>query len=118
MIDPKTVFKFELLKVESNADFASARWKIAPDFPYLNGHFPNQPIVPGIAIIDAATELIRQARRTDLTLAKVKNAKFTNPLTPDQVVEIEAMRVIDNEWTIDFKVMAASVARLLLLFET
>lgn len=117
MIDPQKAFQFESLKVESSADFVSARWKVPNDLPYLNGHFPNQPVVPAVAIIDAALELLKSAGAAGSKLKRVKNAKFTAPLLPGQTVEIEAMKIIDQEWTIDFKdpATATMVARLLLV---
>ena len=122
VITPNSIFKFELLKVESNeqiaeraADKVVCSWTVPEDLPYLAGHFPNQPVVPAVAIIDAALEVLSQGLKQKLSLQKVKNAKFTSPLLPGTTVQIEAMKISEFEWSVDFK-GEQQVAKILLSF--
>lgn len=45
-------------------------------------HFPEQPITPGICIIQIAQELLEEMLSISLSIAKVQNAKFLTPLFP------------------------------------
>lgn len=45
-------------------------------------HFPEQPITPGVCIIQIATELLSDILHTDLKLIKVKNVKFLSVISP------------------------------------
>ncbi|MDR1878450.1 MAG: hypothetical protein LBQ64_02675 [Bacteroidales bacterium] len=45
-------------------------------------HFPNNPITPGVCLIQIAKELFSFLRQTDCQIRKVKTAKFSHPLIP------------------------------------
>ena len=53
---------------------------VPPDHPSIAGHFPGNPIVPGVVLLDAATALAeRQAGRH---VTGVRVAKFRSPMRP------------------------------------
>ena len=68
-------------------DLPAGDFTIAADDPCLDGHFPGNPLVPGVVLLDRALEAIRTrlALGPPLLLASVK---FTAPVTPGQQVEI------------------------------
>lgn len=45
-------------------------------------HFPEQPITPGVCIIQIAIELLSDILHTDFKLIKVKNVKFLSVISP------------------------------------
>lgn len=58
-------------------------WTLPADCPYLNGHFPGQPLLPAVATIDGSIELLKRALHSaDLQPRAVFNAKFMAPITP------------------------------------
>jgi len=60
------------------------------DLAVFDGHFPGQPLVPGITIL-AAAQLIVQQSQPRLILAGIPRCKWSAPLRPEQelIVEIE-----------------------------
>jgi 3-hydroxyacyl-[acyl-carrier-protein] dehydratase len=60
---------------------------IASDHPSLPGHFPGQPIVPGVLVLDRALELI-VADQPGWLLAGLGTAKFTATVRPDLEIEV------------------------------
>ena len=60
---------------------------VAPDDPCLAGHFPGQPILPGVLLLDLLAAALRQAhpRAPGLVLEAVK---FTAPVRPGQTVAL------------------------------
>ena len=54
---------------------------IAKDHPALAGHFPGNPIVPGVLILDEVMQAAEQWRG-QLRLKSVVSVKFTCPLKP------------------------------------
>ena len=73
------------------------------DSPFLDGHFPGNPIVPGAVILGY---LAARLATVDLAIAKVARMKFTRPLRPDVPMEITVVskgRGIQAEARPDFR---------------
>ena len=63
------------------------------DFPPFNGHFPGNPILPGIAQIALITEILNRADASGgYTLDTVKRVKFLAPILPEMPVSAEVSR--------------------------
>ena len=60
---------------------------IQASHPSLEGHFPNNPIVPGVVILDEVFNLVKQLKPT-LTIATIAMVKFTHPLLAEQRVMV------------------------------
>lgn len=50
-------------------------------------HFPEQPIVPGVCLIQMVGELFSEQLQKELYLHRVKNVKFMKVLSPDESLE-------------------------------
>ena len=77
------------LEVQAGAekDFMAADAVAPCGSPWFDGHFPDQPILPGIALIamafDAAQE--KEAREGHcIRLQAVKRVRFKKPVRPDE----------------------------------
>lgn len=57
---------------------------IAADHPAFAGHFPGQPIVPGVVLLDLALQAIGDALDTELSACAVSAVKFLSPLRPGE----------------------------------
>ena len=69
-----------------NPNAHSEKFHIGADHPALPGHFPGNPVVPGVVLLDrvaAAVERIWGQR-----LGGLPRVKFLRPLRPDQVAEL------------------------------
>jgi 3-hydroxymyristoyl/3-hydroxydecanoyl-(acyl carrier protein) dehydratase len=60
----------------------------AADDPVFHGHFDDQPIVPGVALVDAVVEIVGQALGKSLWLKKIINVKFFHVVQPDQEIRL------------------------------
>ena len=70
----------EILAIQTN----EARVRFPANAPYFAGHFPGQPIVPGVVLIDAAVQIAAQATARPLRLLRLAHAKFVQAVGPDQ----------------------------------
>ena len=66
--------------------------------PFFQGHFPGQPIMPGVLIIEALAQaggvltqlsLGRDAQSKLFYMVKVDNARFSRQVVPGDVLELE-----------------------------
>lgn len=51
-------------------------------------HFPEQPITPGVCIIQIASELLNVYFNRDISLSEVVNAKFLSVINPIETEEV------------------------------
>jgi 3-hydroxyacyl-[acyl-carrier-protein] dehydratase len=63
--------------------------QVIPDtHPSLPGHFPGNPVVPGVVILDAVLQAL-YAWQPGSRLARMPSVKFVSPLRPGQPFIIE-----------------------------
>lgn len=60
--------------------------RIPADHPCLPGHFPGQPIVPAVVMLEAVALAIKAWRGE--RLVEITEAKFMAPLLPDEDAEV------------------------------
>lgn len=77
---------------------------LAADHPALAGHFPGQPIVPGVVLLDLA--LLAVARWLgSAAQGEIASAKFLSPVTPGEALMLEASRqTSDGVHTVRFEI--------------
>ncbi len=68
------------------ADTYHATFAVAPTHPALPGHFPGQPLVPGVMMLEQVAMALRAWR--DERMARVAEAKFVAPLLPGESAEL------------------------------
>lgn len=60
--------------------------RIAAGHPALPGHFPGQPLVPGVILLEQVALALRAWRGQ--RLGRVLEAKFVAPLLPDEAARL------------------------------
>jgi 3-hydroxyacyl-[acyl-carrier-protein] dehydratase len=63
--------------------------RIASNHPSLPGHFPGQPIVPGVVLLDCVLAEAERWLQRPVRPSSLPNAKFTAPLLPEQDAELQ-----------------------------
>jgi 3-hydroxymyristoyl/3-hydroxydecanoyl-(acyl carrier protein) dehydratase len=68
----------------------SKRQVIIPEtHPSLPGHFPDNPIVPGVVILNEVMEAVRETSSTPISFLGLPTAKFLSPLRPGEALAIQ-----------------------------
>ena len=82
-------------------DYSIAKWSVPSDLKYFEGHFPNNPVLPGICCIDISLESVRFIEKNrNISISKVKSAKFLGVISPEDQLELKITKVNNQEWNI------------------
>ena len=80
------------------------------DSPWFSGHFPGEPILPGIALINLAWQaIIRNVEKTgeEISLNALRRVRFTRPVRPGENLSLSVTAEAAHEETIySFKVVS------------
>ena len=63
---------------------------VGDDSPWFNGHFPDDPIFPGIAQIQLVLDLIADELQEPLQLIRLSRVKFKKIVRPGEILDIHA----------------------------
>ena len=94
---PSFRFVDELVSLEPGKS-AVANYRVRGDEAFLEGHFPGNPMMPGVILIEAIAQLggvvaqcdPNQPVLADMRLSGVRAAKILGAARPGQILEIKA----------------------------
>jgi 3-hydroxymyristoyl/3-hydroxydecanoyl-(acyl carrier protein) dehydratase len=70
-------------------EMASRRVEVASDHPAFAGHFPGQPLLPGVVLLGEVLEvLLREAPATLGAQPRISAVKFLAPVRPGAGLEV------------------------------
>ena len=81
---------FTINDTESSASEIWAELVIKPDHKIFDGHFPNQPVVPGVCMMQMIKEIIEQVLGKATNLVQAAEMKFMAVINPQENNLIQA----------------------------
>ncbi|MGD8258132.1 MAG: hypothetical protein PVF14_02435 [Desulfobacterales bacterium] len=89
----------------SDQNEISAAIHLPPGSPWFHGHFPGEPILPGVAQIGMVIDVIRKARKQDLKVSAVRRVRFKQIIRPDDQLKIIAAPLREDTDTYSFRIL-------------
>jgi 3-hydroxyacyl-[acyl-carrier-protein] dehydratase len=94
---PEFRFVDRLLSLEPGKS-GVGEYQVRGDEPFLGGHFPGQPLFPGVLLVEAAAQLAGTIAQSDpglkplaeLKLTALRAVKIQGTARPGQVIRLEA----------------------------
>ncbi len=74
---------------EKTAEGISAKIHLNKDHDIFKGHFPGNPVMPGVCMIQIIKELTEEATGKDLFLAVSSNIKFMAIINPEKNPDLQ-----------------------------
>ena len=74
-----------------------ASTRVSADHPSLPGHFPGQPIVPGVVLLNLVLDAIRQAHSERVVLRSIISTKFIQAVGPATQVDMHIKLTPDEQ---------------------
>src|SRR5438874_10110934 len=76
----------------------SGEYTVRGDEPFLRGHFPGQPLMPGVLLLEAAAQLTGVVAQSDpaippmpgLKLTAIRGAKILGTAKPGEIIRFQA----------------------------
>lgn len=111
--------------IETHVDEVTCEYDIElnPDCDIYRGHFPDNPITPGVVMMGIAREVMEETLGSKLRLSEVPSVKYTSVLSPLEYPVVK----YNISYNIDGKVVKGKVtilsgtvifARMSLVWET
>lgn len=75
---------YTVIHQQSDGNQLIAGITINPDHEIFKGHFPDQPVVPGVCMVEIVKELMELHFEQPLRVTKASQIKFLQLIVPDQ----------------------------------
>lgn len=86
----KTWHRLSPGKVEPDGSL-SAQARIGVDSPWFSGHFPGDPVLPGIALLGMVSDTIRRQQAQAgkrIRIARIRKVRFRLPVRPGSTLSL------------------------------
>ena len=111
---PPFVFVRELVNCEPGRS-VEARTSFDPNDPMFAGHFPGNPIVPGVILTEALAQAAGIAAASGypeneqplFLLSAIRTMKFPQAVRPGEQISLRAEKIAASEALLQFKVTAS-----------
>lgn len=80
---------FTIIDLEQTENTIVSRVSLSGSHPIFEGHFPGNPVTPGVVQIQMVKELLEKARERNFTLKEVGRCKFMAILNPAEDQEFD-----------------------------
>ena len=84
-------------KLEYQDDSLNVQIQFDKNFIGFQGHFPGNPILPGVVMIKTMTIMYELYNKKKFTLFQIKQAKFIEPVLADTLISFIVKSNIDKE---------------------
>ena len=96
---------YELIRIEkSDLNQISAEVQIPPESPWFCGHFPEEPILPGIAQLGMVCDAIRRSSHQEPKVSGISRVRFKQMIRPGDRLAITVKPRKEREEFFSFQV--------------
>jgi len=75
---------YKVNEVNFNGSGIDATINLNPDHEVYKGHFPEQPVVPGVIQLQIVKELLEEVLQAKLLMNNIIQVKYLIPITPNE----------------------------------
>ena len=85
----------------------TAEIEVSPESPWFAGHFPNMPILPGIAQLGIVHDIIKRTVARAGKISRIVNVRFKQTIKPNERFTITVTRRKETTGSFSFRLMNA-----------
>ena len=79
--------------------------EVLPDSPWFDGHFPENPTLPGIAQLEMAIDTIRLVSKQNLSVTGFRKVRFKRVIRPGEKLKIIITSRKSQEGSYAFRIL-------------
>ena len=79
---------FKILSVEKGGDNYNVAVELNPAHEIFNGHFPGNPVVPGVCMVQMVKDILKHIFQKEFTMKQASQLKFLAILNPNEVLQL------------------------------
>ena len=98
---------YKVIKQSATNNSLNVRMKLNEKHPIFAGHFPEQPVMPGVCMVQIVKELLTQQLNEKVNLKQSRNMKFLSVIDPRMQQEVNLAidyRKNGNSWEVSAKI--------------
>jgi 3-hydroxyacyl-[acyl-carrier-protein] dehydratase len=90
---------YNLVSLDKADNKISAAVRFNPSHEIFAGHFPGNPVLPGVCIVQITKELLELDQKTDLIMTEASSIKYISFIVPEKagVVNFEIVQTGSEE---------------------
>lgn len=97
---------FTFIDIVAEENIVKANVKLNPVHPIFHGHFPGEPVLPGVCMIQMVKELLEIYTQKQTRLIKASDIKFLSVIIPEQNTQIELKTLpVDDGIRVDARLL-------------
>lgn len=97
---------YTITDIKDNSGSYTIEVRLNADHEVYNGHFPEQPVVPGVCIMQLVKECVEQIKNQELAYSQVQSCKFISVVNPKIDNTLEVVLMLANEEDNSIKLQA------------
>jgi 3-hydroxymyristoyl/3-hydroxydecanoyl-(acyl carrier protein) dehydratase len=105
--EPETWYSLSNIRQPSSSELV-AEAIVPVNSPWFSGHFPGEPILPGVAQLGMVYDAIKQVYGNNLIISEIKRIKFKQIIKPNEKIQIITTKKNDPSNLYSFKIMVDS----------
>ena len=83
---------YRLIDIQSKAESGiRAVIQVPGDSPWFDGHFPGEPVLPGVAQISMVFDVIQKASECERGVSRINRVRFKRIVRPDDLLTVVAV---------------------------
>ncbi|TDQ28865.1 3-hydroxyacyl-ACP dehydratase [Tenacibaculum caenipelagi] len=91
---------YTIVSSEIKEDTISSKILLNKNHQIFEGHFPENPVTPGVCMIQLVKEILEKTYQYNLQLSKISNVKFTALINPNVNQELLISTQVNKEDTL------------------
>ena len=98
---------YEIQNIQADASVITAEIIVRSGSLWFDGHFPDNPILPGIAQMEMVFEVMRRTIGPDLKLEGFKRFRFKQLIRPDTLISVMIKPIVTIRGRYEYRLIAA-----------